>query len=119
MFVLLRTRSVDTFPCICALPAPSYMRNEAAVPDAEAEADHVPAIAVAPPDAVREVEGRLMVTSSPVGSEAPTFAGSEPLKIFRVGACHAQTAVLSLMLLPVPLGPPLEAEVPDVVHLYT
>jgi hypothetical protein len=83
MFVLLRIRSLVTFPCIWQVPPESYILNDCAVPDADALADHVPAIVVAPADEVRKELGRLMVTSVPVGSAAAQFAGSAPLKILR------------------------------------
>ena len=61
------------------------MRQEAAVPEAEAAADHVPVRATAPPDAAAKGEaGSDRVANKPDGSAAAQFAGSAPEKIFIV-----------------------------------
>jgi len=62
----------------------SYIRKEAAVPVPVAVVDQVPAIVVAPPELVKNVAGRVIVAKRPLGSDAAQFAGSEPLKIFKV-----------------------------------
>jgi hypothetical protein len=63
---------------------PSYIRKDAAVPEALAATDHVPAIVVTAPDVVRNVDGSVIVHSVPDGSDAAQLAGSAPLNIFSV-----------------------------------
>lgn len=84
MLVLFKIRSDVTLPWMWQLELPSYMRKHAAVPVADAAADHVPAMVVVPLADVRNVAGSVMVQSNPVGSAAAQLAGWAPEKIFRV-----------------------------------
>ena len=60
------------------------MRHDAALPEADAAADHVPASALMPPEAgLIHDAGRLIVHKRPAGSGAAQFAGSDPLNIFK------------------------------------
>src|ERR1700722_10854286 len=103
---------------MCAFPAPSYMRKDAPVPPELAAADHEPAMAVWPPELVRQGFGSVIVASRPVGSPAATLVGSAPLNTFSVGGWYAQVTVPSVIDAPVPLGPlPAAAEVPATVAL--
>ena len=58
------------------------MRKLAIVPAPEAATLHDPAIVVTPPELVRNVDGKVIVASKPVGSDAAQFTGSAPENSF-------------------------------------
>ncbi len=73
-----------TEPCAPqVVPSLAYSRNDWAVPEAVAAADHVPCLALLRPDAAAiQSAGRVMLTKTPAGSAAAQLAGSAPEKIF-------------------------------------